>query len=788
MRKFFLLVMVLFTPRLIFAQFSITGQVKDAQIHSPIPYATVIVLDDRDSAITMAMADGQGFFTIQMKQGKYSILLRYLGYKDDTLSLYVDSDRQVGVIYLEPRAEELEGVTVKASKRKIDLDRQEVIITKEMKSRAPNVNELLNQVNGITYDRYNNQLSVDGHTNILILVNGLKKDYNYIQSLNPDRILKLQIIRDPGGRYGLEGYYAVINIVLKDNYQGVDTYVVGSALFDPDAPVSHVNIHQHDIANLIYTKGKVNFYINQSYYNNQFWIDSLIEKRFYVNGFRQVKQGIDNPVYYHGQMHNITTGIDYQINPLNVVSLELKSTMVPFDPSAENSTSYVQNFWDSVLVADYVETAINRNGSWYYGGTVFYKGSFSKLDIESDLNLGRDLSHSQTQLLQDGNYLVDNEVDNQTDALEFNAEGTYYMGNLSLNAGLGYITRSLTYQTINHSGQLSGEEATGQSQDVRLRSYGYISWKMNNTVSLKVGSAVERYLYSGPEGDYRQWITQPFVNFQLRMLNDLLVLTAKYRANTTYPTAQQLNPAVVVLDSGIAQMGNPSLHPYVINNLSVNMQIMKGLLTVEPYYSFSNNYIALIGRSLDDMPYNVVYSYENVGKYINRGLRVNFIVPFSKSVIWKNDMDFYWSDIQYDTEETNVHDWTGSSQLIYYNPKVLTAGLLYQNYLSKRITAQGYRSNGNDFIGMFAQKGFFDQKLTLTLFYIFPLHPDGKWINYTLENYTQTPVFEQYQRIDLSLLKNIFNVELEYRFSRGKVMKIKKPEQQLQRTKLKSIL
>ena len=788
MRKVFVSLIILLVANMSFGQVSITGQVKDAGSRRPIAFASVIVLNDRDSAISMAMADDRGFFTLQLKQGKYSILLHYLGYDDDTLHVFVDNDRQIGVVYLTPRTEQIQGVTVKTSKRKIDLDRQEVIITREMKSRASNVNELLNLVNGVTYDRYNNRLSVDGHTNILILVNGLKKDYNYIQSLNPERILKLQIIRDPGGRYGLEGYYAVINIVLKDNYQGIDTYLSASSLFDLDAPFEHFNIHQHDIANLIYTKGKVNFYINQSFYNNQFWLDSLSEERVYTNGFHQFKRGIGQPVYYQGQMHNLTTGIDYQINPLNVLSLELKTTTVPFRPSAENSTTFVQNYWDSVLVAEYKEQTINRNGSHYYGGTVFYKGSFSKLDIESDLTMSRDLSHSQTQLLQNEDYLVDNEVNNRTDALEFNVEGTYYIGHLSLNAGVGYIARSLTYQTINHSGQLSGEQATGQSQDVRLRSYGYISWKMNHTISLKVGSAVERYIYSGPEGDFNQWIAQPFVNFQLRMLNDLLVLTAKYRANTNYPTAQQFNPAIVVLDSGIAQQGNPALHPYVINNVSVNMQIMKGLLTVEPYYRFSNNYIALVGKHRDDLPYNLVYSYENLGKYTQRGVRVNFIVPFSKKIIWKNDMNFYWSVIQYDNVETTLDDWTGSSQLIYYNPKIVTAGLMYQNYLSRRIKAQGYNSNGNDFIGMFAQRDFFDKKLTVTLFYIFPVNEDGRWINYTMENYTKTPVFYQYQHIGLQLLKNIFNFEIQYRFSRGKVLKIEKPEEQVQRTKLKSIL
>ncbi len=788
LRKVLLFFVLIIVSVSAYSQHSISGQVRDIQTKKPISFATVIVLNDRDSAVSMSLADDRGFFTVQTGDGRIKFVLRYLGYRDDTVSMYVDGDRQIGIIYLQPSVHEIEGVTVKASKRKIDIDRQEVIVTKQMSGRAANVNELLNQVNGITYDRYNRQIAVDGHTNILILVNGLKKDLNYVKSLSPQRILKIQVIRDPGGRYGLEGYYAVINIILKDNYQGMDAYVVGSVLVDPDGLPSYRHIHQHDIANFIYTKGKVNFYVNQSFYNNKFLLDQVNVDRVYYNGYRLEKTVLPPGMLYHAQNHNFTTGLDYQVNPLNVISFEFNASIVPMGTYAEDNNSLVNAYMDSLLVASYEENNIHRQGSQTYSGTLFYKGSFSHLDVESDLHISKDISQDKSQIIQAGNYLVDNEVKNQTNALEYNLEGTYYHGPLSINAGGAYLSRSLQYQVLNGQGQLAGEQTYGESNDFRLRGYAYLSWKMNHTVSVKVGSAMERYFYKGPEQSYSKWIAQPLANLQLRLFKDMLVFTLKYRTQTRYPSASQLNPAVVVIDSGLAKMGNPDLRPSLTHRLSFEAQVLNGLLSIEPYYRFSDNYIAEVGRPRENMPYDLVFSYENVGKFAEQGLRLNLIIPFSKQIIWKNEANFYKSTILVDNQANQVKDWTGSSQLVYYNPRVVTAGFLYQNFLARRITAQGYESGGNDFIGMFAQKDFFNKKLTVTLFYVFPLNADGKWINYTIENYTQTEIGYQYDHVGLDVLKNIFNFEVQYRFSRGKVLKIKKPEQEQQQSRIKSIL
>lgn len=54
-------------------------------------------------------------------------------------------------------------------------------------------------MNGLTYDRYNRAIKVDGDTRVIMLVNGLQKDQEYIKNLNPERIREIEVMRNPGG-------------------------------------------------------------------------------------------------------------------------------------------------------------------------------------------------------------------------------------------------------------------------------------------------------------------------------------------------------------------------------------------------------------------------------------------------------------------------------------------------------------------------------------------------------------------------------------------------------------
>jgi hypothetical protein len=49
-----------------------------------------------------------------------------------------------------------------------------------MRKGAGDTKDVLSRVKGVDYDRYNNKIKVNNEDNIIILVNGLEKDQEYI--------------------------------------------------------------------------------------------------------------------------------------------------------------------------------------------------------------------------------------------------------------------------------------------------------------------------------------------------------------------------------------------------------------------------------------------------------------------------------------------------------------------------------------------------------------------------------------------------------------------------------
>ncbi len=192
---------------------------------------------------------------------------------------------------------------------------------------------------------------------------------------------------------------------------------------------------------------------------------------------------------------------------------------------------------------------------------------------------------------------------------------------------------------------------------------------------------------------------------------------------------------------------------------------MQGLLSVEPYYGFSNNRINRVISPLDGNLFQ--YTYDNIGHFQSRGIKGDFTIPlFKQSLIIKSDFDFFSHSITYQGHENRVKDWNMNGQLIYIQKKYHTvSGLIYQKGLKKVINAQGYDLTNNDFWLFFVQQPLFKNKLTVMLGYILPV---DFGVNYHQGSYINTDQYISSSFYDISLLKNMLLVNITYRFNQGK--------------------
>ncbi len=77
-----------------FAQFTVSGNVEDRSINQPLVGATI----QTDKGNKTAITDTNGYFVIHdLAEGKYTLLIRFLGYKEERVSLQVNQDQSIAI-------------------------------------------------------------------------------------------------------------------------------------------------------------------------------------------------------------------------------------------------------------------------------------------------------------------------------------------------------------------------------------------------------------------------------------------------------------------------------------------------------------------------------------------------------------------------------------------------------------------------------------------------------------------------------------------------------------------
>jgi len=750
----------------------VTGQVKDAQSKTALEFCSISALNPKDSLIAVSGTNNKGFFAISLDPGAYKFILSFIGYKTDTTEIMaVTANKFLGVYKLEPDVKFLNEVKVKTNSAENQLDRDVQIVTDKMKEGTSNTKELLAKMNGVNFDRYSNSIKVDNDSKVIILVDGLEKDQEYIKNLSPDRVKKVEIIRDPGGRYALEGYSSVINIILKKDYQGTEIFVSNRSMVDPDAQKNeYTPVQNNASATVNYVYNKVNIYGKYSSYYNNFNLQSSSKKE-YNNGLMIENVPLDsNGMNTHVKQlyNNYTLGADYYINPKHTISFESDLSTQPWSYNTSQENYKVIYSDNGSQLDNYISKSMNQSKNSSSYNSLFYEG---KLNENNEINSNftySNYSDKYTNLYKESslNYRIENGTNNKN-STKFYLEYTHTFKNkTSIQIGYGN-----TWEQTHSNYTVDTLENKFKYSDLRHKFYSYYSWQVSKTIGIKFGGAGET---SEPDANGQKnsyLIFQPYADIKYKP-NDKIDFKLKYRASSNYPNISQTNPFTSMIDQYSVRTGNPYLSPEVTHKISLQTDILGGLLTIEPYYHFSNNYITEIGTLRPDSIFE--YNYSNMGNYKNYGVEARFTVPFGKSLFLQSNFDFFKSSITYANKVNNMHDWTMSSQLIYQKEKTGTvAGFQYQNNLRKFITAQGYNKGDNDFWILFIQQPFFKKRLSVMLLYFTPI----TWgVDFNQGSYIKTDNYTESRFNDISFLKNMFLLEVSYRFNKGKTVNHKEKE------------
>jgi hypothetical protein len=757
------------------AQSEVSGHVKDFDTREALPFCNVSAINQKDSLVAGGITDDKGSFQVKLNPGAYRLIVSFVGYTTDTLQVSVGTDHQyLGIIRMKAGEALLGEVVVKGATRGYTIDKDVQLVTAKMREGSTNTLEVLERMNGLSYDRYNRAIKVDGDTKVILLVNGLEKDQEYIKNLSPERIKEVEVMRNPGGRYALEGYTAVINIILKSDYRGTEIMVLENGLLDLDNKMGIFFPINYSLLNYNYTYDKINLYVKGNSTFNKFNISGTTDQD-YSNGTSMEYRPLDGgkTMHINNLNNSYTAGLDYYLNPRHTLSFESTVSAFPSKQFFEQDQQ-VSLFQNGILIDQYTSKGSNSSDTRDIAGTLFYIFKISEATkLNAEFTYDRYDDTYTNILTQSNGFQRDETGSNHKDFTKFYAELSHTINEKStVMAGYGNTWRNLenNYSTATRllpASALIYDTADFGMTELRHKLYAYYSLSLNSKLSFKAGAAAE---YSRPktaDTDNTYLIYQPYLDFNIS-LHKMLDVKMKYRAESAYPSISQVTPFTQYLDQYTSQRGNPNLRPDLTHTVSARFRAMQGLFSVEPYYGFSNNRINRVVNPLEGN--QIEYLFENVGQFMSRGIKGDLTIPlFKQSFIIKTDFDFFHQSITYQDRKNAISDWTANTQLIYIDKKFHTVGgLIYQKGLKKVINAQGYEMGNNDFWLMFVQQPLLKNTLTVMVGYMLPVN---FLTNYNQGSFTDTGLYTTTSLYDISMLKNMMLVNITYRFNKGKTVR-----------------
>lgn len=154
-RIYILFVLTLSFQFAVAQKFSLKGQVTDT-VSSPMPSATVMLLNPKDSSlVNFGVSDTKGFFEIKnVSKGVYDVKITFLGYRTFVKRVTADGAMpvvEVGKIKLEPQSKQLDELVIQGERAPVTVKRDTIEFNaSSFKTKAnANVEDLLKKLPGV---------------------------------------------------------------------------------------------------------------------------------------------------------------------------------------------------------------------------------------------------------------------------------------------------------------------------------------------------------------------------------------------------------------------------------------------------------------------------------------------------------------------------------------------------------------------------------------------------------------------------------------------------------------
>lgn len=750
---FFLLCLCAYTG---WAQGTVKGKILDRQKSEPLGFVNIKVTEQgSDKFAGGGITDAGGNFNVTgLKDGKYTLTLTFMGYKDVTRQFEITPAKrevQFKLLYMAEDAKQLNEVTVTGQRAtmKLEVDRKSFDVGQLISNAGQSASDVLDNVPSIEVDNDGN-VSLRGNSSVEVWINGkasgLTSDNRaqILQQLPAESIERVEVIDNPSAKFSAEGSAGIINIVLKkDRKAGYYGSVQAGGDTRGGANTSF---------NINYNSRLIDTYLNMGYRHRA--NTGHMESQQTSNTYNQTydsdsKQRGNNFFTRAGVTLHATTKDDFSLSGMLM-------------HGGGNSHSYTPYMYTAVAsgLNNYQLDRLNRSrtGMYMRYGEFNYRHSFTDkhfIDFTADLSSWKmngdnwyqdstvvvgidDVTYSyqyRPQYINNHRKELKLEYENQV-TKNFKIEAGYngnfsrentpqesYMDNTSFDGTNAsedklffnrfiykqdlhafYTTLSYKFGALSLMGGLRGEYWR-----VNTESY---TWEQEHDASLREQPFKK---------DYFQLFPSVFMSWQMTETQQLQL---NYTRRLRRPWGGQLNSFRDTRDATTVSFGNPYLTPEFSNSFSLNYlkQWNDHSLLVSAYYRPTTDVIQRI--SYKNQEDGLFYQTSmNVAKSLSTGLEMTV-----KNKLWRildlttsaNAYYYRLNGFSYDIDGQTVtgnsdHNFTWNARMtaslmLPYDISIQSTG----RYTARQVITQGYRK-ANYSIDFGARKNFFNKLFTLSV-------------------------------------------------------------------------
>ena len=554
----------------LYSQEAITGKLADEKTKQPIPFANIALYGLPDSSlIAGTTSDTTGTFSLNpVRYGNYRLVISEVGYHPVSRAIDITESHNYnfGTLFLHENIVELnEAIAIgKQMRAKTEPGKTTFFITKKMADASNTGTDVLKLIPGIQVDLMHN-ISLEGSSNILILVDGRERDNNFVSQINPVQIEKVEVMSSSLPQYDAN-VTGVINIILKkERDAGVSGHVYA------EIPTSSSEVYISPDYGFNYGTGKLNLYTS---YNGQLAYFNILESTHWKSSGTSGPGEIftDRSVRQKNWTHRFHYGFDYFFNHANQVNFY--GFFNPYS-SEMNGLSTEKSIDPGIAEwqAKKNDTDINY-GSFY---SLYYKHLFPEKGNELTLDISNYhlKSKSTTTYIPDepANHsgIITNSVKPRENdvsiKIDYNSSSSK---KLSFATGVKAMLRSMSDADLNNFRYTENTFAAYSNLVYRRSKYdASVGLRLENSAPALENSFRNTYLSLMPHASLNVKIS-PKQHIQLTLSRSV------YR-----PQIYQLNPSVSVDGPYIMHEGNPLLKPEFHNTLYL-----------EHFFRFKSNYIA----------------------------------------------------------------------------------------------------------------------------------------------------------------------------------------------------